>query len=50
MVCQRSGGGALLVKSHQEVRALVTESDVRKIGKILADAQATEAVDRSARG
>ena len=38
------------VKSHQEVLALTSHSDVRKMGNILADAQATEAVDRSAKG
>ena len=38
------------VKSHQEVSALTSHSEVRKVGKIMADAQATEAVDRSAKG
>ena len=38
------------VKSHQEVPAPVTEGDVRKMGNILADAQATEAVATRARG
>ena len=38
------------VKSHQEVSALTSHSDVRKMGNILADSQATEAVDRSAKG
>ena len=38
------------VKSHQEVSALTSHNDVRKMGNILANAQATEAVDRSAKG
>ena len=38
------------VKSHQEVSVLTSRGDVRKMGNILADAQATEAVDRSAKG
>ena len=38
------------VKSHQEVSALTSHNDVRKMGNILVDAQATEAVDRSAKG
>ena len=38
------------VKSHQEVSALVTQGDVRKMGNILQDAQATKAVARSPRG
>ena len=38
------------VKSHQELRFLETERDVRVMGNILANAQATEAVARSMRG
>ena len=38
------------VKSHQEAGGLVTDSAVRIMGNIMADAQATEAVARSARG
>ena len=38
------------VKSHQEAGGLVTDSAVRIMGNVLADAQATEAVARSARG
>ena len=39
-----------LVKSQKEVSALVREGDVRKMGNILADAEATDAATRSARG
>ena len=38
------------VKSHQEVSALTSHNDVRKMGNILANAEATEAVNRSAKG
>ena len=38
------------VKSHQEVSALTSHNHVRKMGNILADAQAREAVDKSAKG
>ena len=38
------------LKSHQEVPPLTSHNDVQKMGNILADTQATEAVDRSARG
>ena len=38
------------VKSHQEAGGLVTDSAIRIMGNVLADAQATEAVARSARG
>ena len=38
------------VKSHQEVSALTSHGDVRKMGNILADAHATEAVNRNANG
>ena len=37
-------------KSHQEVSALTSHNDVQKMGNILADAHATEAVDKSAKG
>ena len=39
-----------LVKSTQEVSTLTSHNNVRKMGNILAHAQATEAVDRSAKG
>ena len=38
------------VKSHQKVKAVVTKGDVRKMGKILAGAQATKALAKSVRG
>ena len=38
------------VKSHQEAGGLVTDNAVRIMGNVLADAQATEAVARSAHG
>ena len=38
------------MKSHQEVSALTSHNDVRKMGNMLTDAQAMEAVDRSAKG
>ena len=50
MVGRRGRGGALVVKSHQEVSALANQGDARKMGNILADGQATEAVARSAKG
>ena len=38
------------MKSHEEVSALTSHNDVRKMGNSLADAQATEGVRRSAKG